>query len=1081
MNNKRLIAIITMTFVLLVAQAVAKETLKPQPPSVAVKTHAVASDKTSDKKQKKWDVNHPPGESYWANIDVTEGTWMSLDVSPDGKQIVFDLLGDIYIMPITGGEAKAITHSIAWEMQPTFSPNGKQIAFTSDQAGGDNIWMMDVDGTNQRQITKEKFRLVNSPTWSPDGKFIAARKHFTSQRSLGAGEIWLYHIAGGSGIQLNKRPNDQKDLGEPVFSASGDKVYFSRDSTPGPVFEYSKDSNNIIYEIFSIDRKDGKIRNEISGMGGSVRPTPSPDGKQMAFVRRIRNQSSLFVKDLNTGNETAIYTHLDRDMQETWAIHGVYPHFAWTPDSQSVILWADGEIHRISIANKQSKVIPFHIQTKKEMRKAVRFKQNPAANTFETKLLRWVQVRPDGKQLVFQALGQLYVKNLPSGKTKRLTKNNNEFAFYPSYSKDGRWIVYTSWNDDTQGAVKMIRSNGGKSRQLTKQPGKYISPRFSNDAKQVVYQKVKGGRLLSPDYSAHTGIYWLDVKKRQANMISESGNYPFFSRDDKRIYLTQYAGKKTALISLNRQGLDKRQHASSRWASEFSLSPDESLISFKERYNIYLAPFTATGKAIELNPKASNLPILRITKQGGNYLSWSADSRQVNWSLGSTLNQLALPKTLDWKELSKKLKPQQTHLGFNTQSDQVQGDLLLAGAKIISMKGDQVIAKGDIWVHNNQIKAVATSGSLKLPSKIKTIDVSGKTIIPGIVDVHWHGSQGSNQITPQQNWMNLASLAFGVTTIHDPSNDTAEIFAAAEMARKGILVAPRIFSTGRILYGAETYFTAEIDSLDDAIGHLNRLKQQGAFSVKSYNQPRRDQRQQVLEAARETNMMVVPEGGSTLAHNLTMIIDGHTGVEHSIPVAAVYEDIKQLWSQSETGYTPTLVVSYGGIWGENYWYQASDVWKHPLLSRYVPNTVLYPRAIRRNMAPKEDYNHFHSAQVAAELQKRGVGVQLGAHGQREGLGAHWEMWMFAQGGMSAMNVIKAATLDGAKYLGMDQYIGSIEAGKLADLVILETDPLQNIYATDKVSMVMINGRLYDSKTMNEIGLTPITRKDLFFQ
>ena len=323
-----------------------------------------AAEETS--KPPKWDVNNPPGESYQANIDVNEGTWMNLTISPDGKTLAFDLLGDIYTLPITGGEATAVTHSIAWEMQPQFSPDGKQIAFTSDAGGGDNIWVMDKDGTNQRQITKESFRLLNSPSWSPDGQYIAARKHFTSRRSLGAGEIWLYHLAGGKGLQLNKRPNDQKDLGEPSFSADGKKVYFSRDSTPGKVFEYSKDSNSVIYEIFSIERQTGKIKKEISGFGGSVRPTPSPDGSYLAFVRRIRNQSSIFLKDLSTGKETPIYQQLDRDMQETWAIHGVYPTLAWTPDNQNIIFWAGGKIHKLNITTQVATPIPFQVKTQLE-------------------------------------------------------------------------------------------------------------------------------------------------------------------------------------------------------------------------------------------------------------------------------------------------------------------------------------------------------------------------------------------------------------------------------------------------------------------------------------------------------------------------------------------------------------------------------------------------------------------------------------------------------------------------------------------------------------------------------------------
>jgi len=1036
---------------------------------------------TNDKDTKKWDVNHPPGEAYFADIDVTQGTWMNVDVSPDGKTVLFDLLGDLYLMPIKGGEAKAITSTIAWEMQAKFSPDGKKIAYTSDQGGGDNIWIMDLDGTNQKQVTNESFRLLNSPSWSPDGQYITAKKHFTSQRSLGAGEIWLYHIGGGSGLQLTKRPNDQKDIGEPVFSADGKRVYFSRDSTPGPIFEYSKDSNRTIYEIFSVDRHNGQIRKEVSGMGGAVLRTPSPDGKYLAFVKRIRNQSSLFLKDLTTGNEVPIYQNLERDMQETWAIHGVYPNITWTPDSDHLVFWAGGKIHSLDRVTQVAKEIPFHVKTKKEMRKAVRFDVNPGPDNFDTKMLRWVQVSPDGKQVVFQALGQLYTRSLPNGKAKLLTKDKNEFAFYPSYSKDGKWITYTSWNDKTQGAVKKIRANGGSSTSLTKQPGKYIEPGFSPDGKTVIYKKVTHGRILPSTYDLNPGIYTISSKGGKPTLLTESGNSPFYSNDGKRVYLTRFADKKTNLVSVNLQGLDAVTHASSQWATEYSLSPDNRYLSFKERYQLYVIPFTYAAKSISLSPKTKNLPIIKISDEGGNYVSWGKDSKTINWALGAELNQLTLPAADQWKDKQKEIKPTLTQIGFQVKSDIPKGNTLLSGAKVITMQGDLVFEKGDILITDNKIAAVGEAGSLEVPANANTISLNGKTVMPGIVDVHWHGSQGSNQITPKQNWMNLASLAFGVTTIHDPSNDTGEIFASAELARKGLGIAPRIFSTGRILYGAETYITVEINSLDDATKHLNRLKQQGAFSVKSYNQPRRDQRQQVLEAARQTQMMVVPEGGSTFQHNLTMIIDGHTGIEHSIPVASIYDDVKQLWSQSETGYTPTLVVAYGGIWGENYWYHHDEVWKHPLLSQYVPKEILYPRSIRRDMAPEADYNHFNNARVSAELQDLGVSVQVGAHGQREGLGSHWEMWMFAQGGMTPLEVIRAATIDGAKYIGMDKYIGSIEVGKLADLAILDTDPMEDIYKSDQVNMVMINGRLYDSKTMNETGNHPKKREKLYFQ
>ncbi len=285
----------------------------------------------------KWDVNNPPGELSEATIDTDEGTWLSVDVRPDGKEVVFDLLGDIYTIPIAGGEAKALTNSIAWDMQPRFSPNGKWIAFTSDRAGGDNIWIMNRDGSDPKQVTKEDFRLVNSPAWTPDSEFIVVRKHFSSTRSLGAGEMWLYHRSGGEGLQMTKRPNEQKDAGEPAFSPDGRYLYFSQDTTPGVVFQYDKDSNTQIYIIQRLDRQSGDVEAYITGAGGSIRPTPSHNGKYVAFVRRVRGKSVLYLNHVDSGEEESLHDGMERDMQEAWAIHGVYPAMSWTPDDSAIV------------------------------------------------------------------------------------------------------------------------------------------------------------------------------------------------------------------------------------------------------------------------------------------------------------------------------------------------------------------------------------------------------------------------------------------------------------------------------------------------------------------------------------------------------------------------------------------------------------------------------------------------------------------------------------------------------------------------------------------------------------------------
>lgn len=1033
----------------------------------------------------KWDVNNAPGVSKVVDIKTETGTWMSLDVSPDGKTIVFDMLGDIYTMPITGGDAKNITNSMAWDMQPTFSPDGSTIAFTSDQGGGDNIWLMDRDGENPSQVTKESFRLLNSPAWSPDGSYIVARKHFTGMRSLGAGEIWMYHKTGGKGVQLNKRPNEQKDLGEPVYTPDGKYVLYSRDTTPGGTFEYSKDGNGQIYEIFALELATGKTKTWVSGPGGAVRPTPSPDGKTLAFVRRIRNQSSLFLQDRDSGEIKPVYQGLERDMQETWAIHGVYPRFDWMPDGKDIVFWAQGKIHSLNVVSGELTNIPFQIDDQREVREAVTVKNDVAPEQFNAKMLRWLQPSPDGKKAVFQSLGHIYVTNLPDGKPKRLTKQNEHFELFPKWSSDGKSIVYTTWHDEKLGSVR-VSNLSGRSKTITQKPGHYTDPSLSPNGKYVVYSATSGGYLTSPLYSQDTGLFVAPVKTGKAIKVSESGQSGFFNKKSDRIFFTGSSRSGEVLTSqlqsVDLSGNAHQKHYQGPWITGFSVSPDEQWLAFIQNFQVYVTPFVKNGQYIGTGSKASNMPLKKFSEFAGSYLTWSKDSDSLSWAMGPNLYSQALSGQFDFLGEEGPEVQRQT-VTLNVETDIPSGSIALQGAKIVTMETDGarnvIYEKGTVLVKDNRI--VAVGDDVEIPSDAKVIDVSGKTIIPGLVDVHWHGPYGNGQIIPQTSWNALGNLAFGVTTTHNPSADTAAVFSASEMQKAGMITAPRIYSTGTILYGATHYFTAPVNGLDDAVGHLERMKAVGAFSVKSYNQPRRDQRQQVLEAARQTGLMVVPEGGSLFMHNMTMVIDGHTGIEHSIPVANVYDDVKQLWSGTNTAYVPTLTVGYGGIWGENYWYDTTDVWKHPLLSKYVPAHVLQPGSIRRTKAPLEDYGHFNNARVATELQSEGVDVLLGAHGQREGLGSHWELWMFAQGGMSSWNVLKAGTLDPAKYIGMDHELGSIKAGKLADLVILNADPMDNIRNTDQVDQVMLNGRLYEAATMNQTYPEQIERTQLYFE
>jgi imidazolonepropionase-like amidohydrolase/Tol biopolymer transport system component len=1074
----------------------------PAPTPAPTPATVRSSDEEKGKpEEKKWNVEAPPYPmTVEAKIDTDEGTWMSLDVSPDGKEIAFDLLGDIYAVPIGGGEARALTSGVSWDMQPRYSPDGTRIAFTSDRSGGDNVWVMDRDGSHPMQVTKEDFRLPNSAVWAPDGDFLAVRKHFTGTRSLGAGEIWLYHRSGGEGTQMVKRSNEQKDLGEPAFSADGRYLYYSQDVTPGRIFQYNKNPHEQIYAIQRLDRVTGRTDRFVQGPGGSIRPTPSPDGKWLAFVRRVRFKTVLFTKDLASGHERPVYDGLDRDMQETWAIHGVYPSMAWTPDSRAIVLWAGGKIRRIERESRQASVVPFHVRGTRKMAPSVRFSRKIAPDRFPVRMLRWVTVSPRGNQVAYQALGHIYLRDLPDGAPRRLTKQTDHFEMYPSFSRDGRQLVYSTWDDEKAGTVRIAPSSGGEGRVVTKGPGLYREPVFSPDGTKVVYRKDSGGDLLTPDWSTETGLYWTSATGGAggtSNLVSRDGFGPQFGSGLDRVYFTkleeteasreQREEEKRVFVSAALDGAEPREHYVSDNATEFAISPDEKWLAFRERYNAFVTPFVRTGKRIEIGPKAKSLPVARVSKDAGEYIRWSGDSRSLHWALGPELFTRALPETFAFVPGAPEKLPDPPEkgrpIGFDATADVPSGSLAFVGGRVVTMRagGDEVIEDGVVVLERNRIKSVGPRATVPIPSGARTVDVSGRTLLPGLVDAHWHGNLGANGVIPQQNWSTDAGLAFGVTTAHDPSHDTEEFFAASEMARAGLLRAPRLFSTGIILYGAGGDAKVEIDTLDDARAHLKRMKAAGAFSVKSYNQPRREQRQQILAAARELEMLVVPEGGSLFQHNMTMVVDGHTGIEHTIPVPKIYKDVLQLWPANGVGYTPTLLVGYGGIWGENYWYQHTNVWENPRLSKFVPPAELDARSMRRVMAPEEDFNHFNIARIAKQLSDAGVSVQLGAHGQREGLGAHWELWMLVQGGMTPLEALKAGTWNGAKYLGLDADIGSLEPGKLADLIVIDGNPLADIRQSEKVLYTVVNGHLYDAATMNELGNHPGERPKYWWE
>jgi Tol biopolymer transport system component len=1048
--------------------------------------------------QPEWDVTKARGKTRHIAFNTDEGTWMSLSLTPDGKTVFFDLLGQIYSLPITGGTATLVTQDsgISLNLQPAVSPDGKRIAFISDRGGQNNLWVMDIDGKNPHCVEQNLKVRHASPAWLPDSNFIVVRHSGTEEQNVR--EIWMYHAAGGKGVQLTKTA-EFPGANDPFVSADGRYLYFSTDVTG------VTDPARGKVQLRQLDLRDGAVLKITEGSergpggdaklsdGGGFSPRVSPNGRQLAFARRLASgtisfkghqlgpRTALWLRDLETGSERLIVDPLDRDLEEHAGSFGGYlPGYAWDPAGRHILIGQGGKIRKVDVTTGHVETIPFHAQVDRTISEQVYspFRLDDR-EPLKVKFARWQTISPDRKHLAFQAVGKVYVMDLPDGTPHRLTPDTfaaDEYA--PTWSPDGQSIAFTSWTDEQRGQVYKVASHGGTPHPLTTAAAEYQNPVWTPDGSGVVVVRSSGASMRGEMLTENS---WYDLclvsataqapAKRIVTVAAPSGRIPHRRfivspsfGPEGRLFYPEITGEgrlsHTELRSVRLDGTDRRTHATMAFADEAAMSPDGRWIAFEEGDDLYLSPLPQAGfgdKPADLRRDMNAaLPITSVSATGGNFPHWL---NETTLSYGSADKAYAYDVNTH--------KSSAYSINLNVPRPAVSGVIAITGARAITISGDLVIEKSDIVITDGRISAIGVSGSVNIPAGARRIDASGKTIIPGLVDMHTHNHRSASGILPQHDYEMAAVLAYGVTTTLDPGAFSQNIFPQAEMVEAGAIVGPRVFSTGDPLYAGDGPRQNELKTLERTRQEIQRLKSYGAVSIKQYLQPERRQRQWISDVARQEGGLMVTAEGQDLAYILSMVMDGQTGWEHSIPQVPLYSDAARFLGLAGSYYSATLIVGGPGPWNDGYFLQDNELWQSAKLKHFFPWQKFEVHARRTEERPASDYTFSMLAQGMADIIAAGGYGAIGGHGQMHGIGSQWELWMAASA-MKPLQALRVATLDGAKMIGVDRDLGSLEQGKLADLVILNGNPLDDIRQSANIAYVMKGGRLYKGDNLDEV-------------
>ncbi len=1008
---------------------------------------------------------------------VRRGTWMSLDVSPDGRSLIFDLLGDIYQLDIEGGKATPLLTGAFNEVMPRFSPSGDLIAFVSDRSGERHIHIYDVKTGDIRQVSTESNQNMYAPEWSSDGSYILATQFEEIGLGLNSGSVVRYSVdAGGQASIL-------LDSGQLMGQYSGvaplNDFSFYTSVVGGATNPYSADDPSVIY--FYNAETDQLVPLE-TGYTHALKPLLSPSMDHLAFIGVEGEQSCIVLRTLATAEERVLTCDFRRtNLWRRSDSNDQVPNYSFTHDGGHIVYSHEGSIWKLDVLSGVITEISFQADVSLPMRPLGQFEYEIDLNDVSARSIRNPALSPDGDRVAFEAFGAIwlldrYEAELPA---QRLTELG-EIAAQPSWSEDGELLSFVLWDDERGGAVALFNVQSGSRIVLSNDGQFYSDPLFLGSRNWVVTLRgdAQARKAYRPERRMLREVVAFDISTGDSVSLGEVSIEVMALSRLRR-------GRSDCEVSLYVRNFTPAPDSSELGKLWLFQGPDEScppqiessfsvtsgdiavvndVFFSNDSDDLYIQPPTGllsvSAPAIETDENRILEIHLNVDHPSTRRYAPDIVFGRYEVSLGEA--ELIVVDGMDLKFFNLGNGEQTQIIGPRVSLERVPptGVLVFLNARIITIEGDSVIERGDIVVEGGVIQHVGIAGSVE-PATLRAahvIDLDGKTLLPGYVDLHAHTRPVQrNGTIPRSEYAPYHSyLAYGVTTLREVG--TASVYDA-DLLDAGVLLGPRFLAAPSLILNDPSY-----EGLERAVDRISACCSDQ--TIKNWGFGGRAMEAYASELQYDRGLTATNHLRDS-SHAIGLITDGFAGVEHTIGTLPYEDDLVHFLAYSGVTYTPTLATGFYGT--ARLFYEAATL-DQPKLDRFVPPSrrswLMRPPIDALERSPYDTYTYI--AENLRKVHDAGGRIGLGCHGDLWGLDCHIELWAIASGGFEPLDVLRIGTQNGADAIGRGDQLGSISVGKIADLQILDENPLEDIRNTTSVSMVMREGILYDAHTLEQI-------------